>query len=45
MKNFYFFGGGTYYAGILVAWQGIEPVLPAVEEQSPKHWLLLLFSC
>ena len=23
---------------ILVTWPGIEPVLPAVEVQSPNHW-------
>ena len=33
-KTFFFF----WPCGILVPWQGIEPVPPAMEAQSFKHW-------
>ena len=37
---FFFFSLWPRYmvCGILVPWQGIEPVPPAVEAQSPNHW-------
>ena len=31
-------GRATWLAGILVPWPGIEPLLPAVEAQSPNCW-------
>ena len=36
---YYYFGVMPVACRILVSWPGIEPVSPAMEAQSPKHWV------
>ena len=39
LKIFSFFSSHYVACGILVPWPGIKPVPPAVEAQSPNHWI------